>query len=104
MKAKKTIQNCHYRTDNLDRQKQAGYFELLTKYEDELLSGKKPDPYKYLNKCKKSEQKKMVFSLNLATLFLTGKERKKNSQTVLSKTLMEKARRKCYKNIINQCK
>lgn len=86
------------RADSLRRKKQGGYFELLTRYEEELLAGKNSDPRKFLEKCPESEKEEMVLSLNLATLFLSGKTKKDNGR--ISKPALEKAQRRCYENIV----
>jgi len=75
-------------------------FELLTRYEEELLNGKSNDPRKFLEKCPESEKHKMVLSLNLATLFLSGKKKTKKDNSRLSKPALEKAQRRCYENIV----
>lgn len=100
MKEENNIQKRFSRADSLCRKGQRDYFELLTRYEEELLNGKSPAPRKFLEKCSESEKEKMVLSLNLATLFLSGKKKTKKDNGRLSKPALEKAQRRCYENII----
>lgn len=100
MEEENNIQTRLSRADSLCRKEQRGYFELLTRYEEELLNGKIPDPRKYLEKCPESEKEKMVLSLNLATFFLSGKKKTKKDNSRLIKPALEKAQRRCYENIV----
>lgn len=100
MEAENKIQTRLSLADSLCRNEHTGYFKLLTRYEQELLNGKSPDPRKFLEKCPESEKEKMVLSLNLATLFLTGKKKTKKDNGWLSKPALEKAQRRCYDNIV----
>jgi hypothetical protein len=72
----------------------------LTRYEEELLNGKTPDPRNFLEICPESAREKMILSLNLATLFLTGKKKLQKDNGRLSKAELEAAKRRCYENII----
>lgn len=100
MKAENNIHTRLYRANSLRRKQKRGYFELLTRYEEELLNGKNPDPRKFLEKCPESEKEKMVLSLNLATLFLSGKKKTKKDNGRINKQKLEKAQRRCYTNIV----
>lgn len=100
MEVEHNIQTRLSRSDSLSPKEHIGYFELLTRYEEELLNGKNPDPCKFLEKCPESEKEKMVLSLNLATLFLTGKKKTKKDNSSLIKPALEKAQRRCYENIV----
>ena len=100
MKVGNKIQARLSRADSFCRKGQRGYFELLKRYEEELLNGKNPDPRKFLEKCPESEKEKMVLSLNLGTLFLSRKKKTKKDNGRLSKLALEKTERRCYENII----
>ena len=100
MEVENNIQKRLSRVDSSSRKEQRGYFELLTAYEEELLDGKSPDPRKFLERCPESEKEKMVLSLNLATLFLSGKKKRAKDNGRLDKPALKEAQRRCYENIV----
>ena len=100
MKKENNTQTRLSRADSVCQQEQSGYLELLTRYEEDLLKCKNPDPHKFLEKCPDSEKAQMVLSLNLSTLFLSGKNKIKKYKDRLTKSALEEVQRRCYANIV----
>jgi len=99
MAAKKKARTHRSPAQDSRRKKRKGYFDLLAKYEEELIKGEDPDPHEFLAECPASDRKNMIVSLNLATLFLSG-TRKTKKVGGLSKAMLAKVQRRCYKNIV----